>query len=100
MAKRKMSPEQRAAAAERLAKAREKRLRENPPQYKNIDPTVLARERGRSLLLSKGSRLDQNSEGVVIICTSILTKERKGCGVTCCKSPSIHSKPRNLFTKW
>ena len=26
-----MSPEQRAAAAERLAKAREKRMKENPP---------------------------------------------------------------------
>jgi len=43
MAKRKMSPEQKAAAVERLAKAREKRLKENPPQYKNIDPSVLAR---------------------------------------------------------
>ena len=28
-----MSVEQRIAATERLAKAREKRLRENPPQY-------------------------------------------------------------------
>ena len=43
MAKRKMTPEQKAAAVERLAKAREKRLKENPPQYKNIDPSVLAR---------------------------------------------------------
>lgn len=38
-----MSPEQRAAAAERLAKAREKRMRENPPQYKNIHPNALNR---------------------------------------------------------
>jgi len=38
-----MSEEQRAAAVERLAKAREKRLRENPPEYKNIHPTVLAK---------------------------------------------------------
>jgi len=36
-----MSAEQKAAAAERLAKAREKRLQENPPQYKSIHPTVL-----------------------------------------------------------
>ena len=36
-----MTPEQRQAASERLAKAREKRLRENPPQYKNIAPSVL-----------------------------------------------------------
>lgn len=37
-----MTPEQKAAAVERLAKAREKRLRENPPEYKNIHPTVVA----------------------------------------------------------
>ncbi|MEK9696780.1 MAG: hypothetical protein VW270_13550 [Candidatus Poseidoniales archaeon] len=40
--KRKMTEEQRQAAIERLAKAREKRLRENPPQYKNIHSSVLA----------------------------------------------------------
>src|SRR5210317_1815234 len=40
--KRQMTEEQKKAAVERLAKAREKRLRENPPQYKNIHPTVLA----------------------------------------------------------
>lgn len=38
-----MSPEQRAAAAERLAAAREKRLKENPPEYKSIHPDVLAK---------------------------------------------------------
>ena len=36
-----MSVEQRIAATERLAKAREKRLRENPPQYKNIAKEVI-----------------------------------------------------------
>lgn len=39
-----MSEEQKKAAAERLAKAREKRLKENPPEYKSIHPSVLARE--------------------------------------------------------
>jgi hypothetical protein len=43
MAKRKMSDEQKAAASERLAKAREKRLKENPPKYNNIHPSVLAK---------------------------------------------------------
>lgn len=38
-----MSPEQRAAAAERLAKARAARVAANPPQYKNVHPSVLAR---------------------------------------------------------
>ena len=38
-----MSAEQKAAAAERLRVAREKRLKENPPEYKSIHPNVLAR---------------------------------------------------------
>jgi hypothetical protein len=38
-----MSPEQKAAAAERLAIAREKRAKENPPEYKSVHPDVLAK---------------------------------------------------------
>ena len=38
-----MTAEQKAAASERLAKAREKRLKENPPEYKSSHPSVLAR---------------------------------------------------------
>ena len=41
MPRRKMTPEQKEAAAERLRLAREKRLRENPPKYSNIHPSVL-----------------------------------------------------------
>ena len=36
-----MTEEQKIAAAERLRVAREKRLKENPPKYANIHPTVL-----------------------------------------------------------
>jgi len=43
MPRRKMSEEQRLAAAERLRVAREKRLRENPPKYAHIHSTVLAK---------------------------------------------------------
>ena len=38
-----MSAEQKKAAGERLAIAREKRLAANPPEYKSIHPDVLAR---------------------------------------------------------
>ena len=38
-----MTPEQKKAAGERLALAREKRLAENPPQYKSIHPSVVER---------------------------------------------------------
>ena len=41
MPRRKMTEEQKIAAAERLRVAREKRLRENPPKYANIHPSVL-----------------------------------------------------------
>lgn len=38
-----MSAEQRSAAAERLAKAREERVKANPPEYKSVHPDVLKR---------------------------------------------------------
>ena len=41
--KRKMTEEQKIAAAERLREAREKRLRENPPKYAHIHKDVLAK---------------------------------------------------------
>ena len=40
--KRKMSEQQRVAAAERLAIAREKRLKDNPTKYTHIHPDVVA----------------------------------------------------------
>ena len=43
MPRRRMTEEQKAAAAKRLKEAREKRLRENPPKYANVHPTVLAK---------------------------------------------------------
>lgn len=48
-----MSEEQRAAAAERLKLAREKRAKENPPQYKNIHPDVLALSEDNPLSFQK-----------------------------------------------
>lgn len=48
-----MSAEQKAAAAERLRIAREKRMKENPPQYKNIHPDVLALDPEHPLHMSK-----------------------------------------------
>lgn len=50
--KRVMTEEQKKAAAERLAIAREKRLRENPPQYKNIHSTVLEKTEEDELNMS------------------------------------------------
>ena len=41
--RRTLTPEQKAAAVERLAKAREKRNKENPPEHKSIHPDALNR---------------------------------------------------------
>jgi len=48
-----MTVEQKAAAVERLAKARAARQAANPPQYKNIHPKVLALDEDDSLSFNK-----------------------------------------------
>lgn len=48
-----MSAEQKAAAVERLAKARAARQAANPPQYKNIHPSVLALDEDDALAFNK-----------------------------------------------
>ena len=53
MPRRKMSEEQKAAATERLRVAREKRLRENPPKYANVHPSVLAKPDDHALSRKK-----------------------------------------------
>lgn len=42
--RREMTPEQKQAATDRLASAREKRLQANPPEYKSVHEDVLALE--------------------------------------------------------
>ena len=53
MPRRKMTEEQKAAATERLRVAREKRLRENPPKYANVHPSVLAKPDDHALSRKK-----------------------------------------------
>ena len=48
-----MSEEQKAAAVERLAKARAARQAANPPQYKNVHPSVLERDEDDPLAFNK-----------------------------------------------
>ena len=53
MPRRKMTEEQKAAATERLRVAREKRLRDNPPKYANVHPSVLAKPDDHALSRKK-----------------------------------------------
>jgi len=48
-----MTAEQKAAATERLRLAREKRAKDNPPEYKNIHPTVLALDKDDPLSMDR-----------------------------------------------
>ena len=48
-----MTEEQKAAATERLRVAREKRLRDNPPKYANVHPSVLAKPDDHALSRKK-----------------------------------------------
>lgn len=65
-----MSPEQRAQAAERLKAAREKRQKNNPPDYKNVHPDVLARDDEYYLSHKKVKSWIKN-------CRELLKEERK-----------------------
>jgi hypothetical protein len=50
-ARKPMSPEQKEASVARLAKAREKRAKNNPPEYKSIHPSVLELDDEKTLCM-------------------------------------------------
>ena len=60
-----MSEEQRVAAVERLAIAREKRFKKNPPKYKNIHPSVLATSEDSIFSLKNVQRWIKTQKGLL-----------------------------------
>lgn len=50
-ARKPMSPEQKEAAVARLAKAREERAKNNPPEYKSVHPSVLELDDEKTLCM-------------------------------------------------
>ena len=60
-----MSEEQRVAAAERLAIAREKRFKKNPPKYKNIHSSVLATPEDSTFSLKNVQRWIKTQKGLL-----------------------------------
>ena len=65
-----MSEEQRAAAAERLRLAREKKMKDTPPQYKSIHPSVLERDEDDNLNM-------KNVRAWIKVQKDMLTAERQ-----------------------
>jgi hypothetical protein len=76
--KRKMTAEQKAAAAERLAKARAVRAKRNPPEYKNIHPKVLARKDSDPLCLSNVKEWIKEQKNIISAEKQNLRRNVKG----------------------
>ena len=60
-----MSEEQRAAAAERLAIARRKKVAKNPPKYKNVHPSVLAKPDDHTFSFEECPTVDKDTKRIV-----------------------------------
>ena len=60
-----MTEEQRVAAAERLAIAREERFKKNPPKYKNIHPSVLAKPEDHTFSLKNVRQWIKTQKGLL-----------------------------------
>lgn len=60
-----MTEEQRVAAAERLEIAREKRFEKNPPKYKNVHPSVLAKPEDHTFSLKNVRQWINTQKGLL-----------------------------------
>ena len=73
-----MTAEQRAAASERLAKAREARMAKNPPQHKSIHPAVLALKEDDVFYFRKVQKWIKTQKEMLASARSDLRKSVKG----------------------
>jgi hypothetical protein len=74
MARRKMTPEQKEAAVARLAKAREDRSKNNPPEYKSIHPSVLELDDEKTLCMKNVKQWIKTQRGLLAVAKA---KEKK-----------------------
>ena len=73
-----MSAEQKAAAAARLAIAREKRAKANPPKYTNIHPTVVALPEDNPLSMKNIQRWIKTQKELLSVARSDIRRKVKG----------------------
>ena len=73
-----MTPEQKAAAAERLALAREKRAKANPPKYTNIHPSVVARPEDDAMSMKNVQRWIKTQKELLSVARSDIRRKVKG----------------------
>ena len=73
-----MTAEQKAAAAERLALAREKRAKENPPKYTSIHPSVVAKPEDDPMSMKNIQRWIKTQKEFLSIAKSDVRRNVKG----------------------
>ena len=73
-----MTPEQKAAAAERLALAREKRAKANPPKYTNIHPSVVAKPEEDAMSMKNVQKWIKTQKELMSIAKSDVRRKVKG----------------------
>lgn len=73
-----MTAEQKAAAAERLALAREKRAKANPPKYTNIHPSVVAKAEDDPMSMKNIQRWIKTQKELMSIAKSDVRRKIKG----------------------
>lgn len=73
-----MTPEQRAAASERLKAAREKKMKENPPQYKSIHPDLLTMSEDDPLYFRKVQSWIKTQKDLVAGARKAVRQNEKG----------------------
>ena len=73
-----MTPEQKAAAAERLVAAREKRAKTNPPKYTNIHPSVVAKPEEDAMSMKNIQKWIKTQKELLSIARSDVRRKVKG----------------------
>ena len=73
-----MTAEQKAAAAERLALAREKRAKANPPKYTNIHPSVVAKPEEDAMSMKNVQKWIKTQKELMSIAKSDVRRKVKG----------------------
>ena len=76
-----MTAEQKAAAAERLALAREKRAKANPPKYTNIHPSVVARPEDDAMSMKNVQRWIKTQKELLSVAKSDIRRKVKGAEI-------------------
>ena len=73
-----MTAEQKAAAAERLAIAREKRAKANPPKYTNIHPSVVEKPEEDAMSMKNVQKWIKTQKELLSIAKSDIRRKVKG----------------------